>query len=70
MKVWLTRDRISYYCIHFKKPKWIEYYKTYSSGFYAIIPHSQSKKLFNLKRHLRPGSRKILEFEVNVKEVK
>jgi len=43
----------------------------YESDDRAIhIQPKLAKKLFNLKRHLRPGSRKILEFEVNVKEVK
>ena len=43
----------------------------YESDDRAIhIQPKLAKQLFNLKRHLRPGSRKILEFEVNVKEVK
>lgn len=74
MKVWLTRSLESLYSIWFTKPIYEKEYMIFTDkyGFNTdgVIEPWQAKKLFNLKRHLRAGSKKILEFEMNVLPIK
>lgn len=76
MKGLLTRDKTlidSIYKLHFIKPITRIFGYTavlWSSDNFITLHPDQVKKLFGLKRHLRPGSKKILEFEIEVKEIK